>query len=130
MSTTTSAVKAAPKAEPKAPTLKVGDRVTAFVHPRGNGGAPTAAAQVTRVNSDGTVNLWVFPDGDEALRQTGVTVYASQEAALDALREHYQMLPGHRTSEAGKHVAGTNPRTGDPWELHDTLDWVQAAYVS
>lgn len=113
-------------------TPALGDTVHVFVHPDHNGGKVDAPAVVTHVDpSDHTVNLTVFADHVEnpVRRLTGVTVHPDKAAAVAALDEPYNLLPGHSTDENGKHKPGRNTLTGvGRWRRHDVLHWETAAY--
>lgn len=61
--------------------LKVGSSVQTTVDPRQNNGEEVAAALVTKVNDDGTVNLRVFFDSDEVRRVTNVTQVSTENKA-------------------------------------------------
>lgn len=106
-------------------TATVGQIVLAVVPRNSNDGQDHTPAIVTRVHRDGRVRLHLFGIGD----QDQAELFADRAAALARCDEHYRDLPGHREDDGGKHVPGTNPRTGEEWHRSDVAAWHAIAYV-
>lgn len=105
-------------------TATVGRIVLAVVPRNGNDGQDHHPAVITRVYRDGRVRLHLFGIGD----QDQAELFPDRAAAEARCDEHYRDLPGHREDDGGRHIPGTNPRTGEEWHRSDVAAWHAIAF--